>query len=241
MNPFLHAGFNICTDLALVLKELVNTMKQHELLELKCPSSRTKSLESRECSSAPGNSSRERPPAGSWVRVPLGGPGRPLKPFWPEREVMDSLETSRKIMQGLLVTELSESFFRLNCEDGERQMGVGWQMVRAQMGQHALHPGDWWEGEALEPTSTLETYAEHGASAEGREDSQQEGRTSSRIFMARERGRGGALLSVSAWSTGQGCGQVLHSLLAGVSTRHVAQGEWEQLTTVLSSNSPASL
>lgn len=46
-------------------------------------------------------------------------------------------------MQGLLVTELSESFFRLNCEDGERQMGVGWQTVRAQMGQHALHPGDW--------------------------------------------------------------------------------------------------
>lgn len=59
--------------------------------------------------------------------------------------------------------------------------------------------------------------------------------------MARKRGRGGTLLSVSAWSTGQGCGQVLHSLLAGVSTRQVAQGEWEQLTTVLSSNSPASL
>ena len=247
MNPFLHTGFNTCTDPALVLKELVNTLKQHEFLELKCPSSRTKSLDSGQRSSTPGKSSREQPRAGSWVVVPLGGPGRPLQPFWQEREVMDSLETSRKIMQGLLVTELSESFFRLNCEDGERQMGVrvrwGWD-------------GRWWEprwgsvpstqmtGEKRRPWSPQVPWRPMQSTVllqRGERVPSKKGEHLRGYSVLESRGGDGPPCRSVPGPQGRAVGRSRIPFWLMSPRGRWLGGSGEQLTNVLSSNSPASL
>ena len=59
-----------------------------------------------------------------WECLLCGGARRPLQSFQPERELVDSLETSREI----LVTVFSDAFFfpfRLNTEDSERQVVEG--------------------------------------------------------------------------------------------------------------------
>lgn len=101
MDPFLHAGFNTGTHPALVLSGLVKIRQQHELLELKCPSSMISCLE--ELISLLGKALERDPPpcAGSLGR---GATGRPLQPCRiPIREAVAAHENLEEPLHGLLV------------------------------------------------------------------------------------------------------------------------------------------
>lgn len=69
MDPFLQAGFHMCSFLAPVLQRPVKIMKQRELSEWKCPSSRVSGFDSGGSSAAFWEKLFGEPPA-------VLGPGR---------------------------------------------------------------------------------------------------------------------------------------------------------------------
>lgn len=109
MEPFLHAAFNTCTFLALVKSTIKATdiMKQHELLEWKCPSSRVLGFHSGGSSSAFWEKLFWRAPSWAGSRRGRGhqqegvrGAGRPCRApgLQPERNLTASRNFQKDYM-----------------------------------------------------------------------------------------------------------------------------------------------
>lgn len=109
--------------------------------------------------------------------------------------LMDSLETCRKIVQGLSVTRFLDLFCRLNSGDGERPMGVAesWAGAGGVSSTQVT-------GKTRRPGRTLEIYRGHAVSAKGREDSSRRGERPRDFLVLGSGGRDGP---PDGWVVGQ--------------------------------------